>query len=110
MATCTIPISQYTCKVINELLESNSCETSFDITGAKIEAEFRNKLDGPVIFRFTTDNGSVLITGPTTFDRQDRNLVYPVGVYYGDWTITQPNGSPLFLWRQQITIENTYTK
>jgi len=113
MAECQeIALQDLGCLFINNLLNANQVIMSEDITNAIIEMTFRHQLNSEIVFDFSTEDGTIVITDAIngTFIRLERKLTYPPGIYYADTTIKYNNGTVLTLYRQKLEIKDSYTK
>lgn len=67
-----------------------------DLTGVSIKLEFRSapaSLGGSVIFRFTTADNSIIITGSGVARMVSRIMNVPRATYESDLVLTFPNGT-----------------
>lgn len=69
-----------------------SSKTPMNLTGVKIEMEFKNYESEPAVFKFSTDDNSITITALGVARMMPRTMNYPVAVYKTDLFITK-NGS-----------------
>lgn len=80
-------------KIFNGVGDS---KVPMDLTGILIELEFKvfpENFVSPVIFKFSTADGSITITGLGIARMMPRLMIYPKAIYITDPTLTFPNGT-----------------
>lgn len=79
----------------------------FDITGACITMQFRNKIGGKLAFEWSTTDATISIISPTEIYLLERKMNYPAHKYYYDFTVVMPDANSTTYTYFEGTIEIT---
>lgn len=108
--SCELNLYQMSCVFqYNEMLEDEYVFPE-DITGWKIELEFKPSFKAKTYFKFSTEDNTITITDAPAGKalRIGKQITVEPGNYYADLTITKPLGLPETWIRQEVEIKKTY--
>jgi hypothetical protein len=76
----------------------------FDITGACITMQFRNKVGGKLAFEWSTEDNTISVISATEIYLLARIMNYPAYTYYYDFTVVLPSGVTYTYFEGTLTI------
>jgi hypothetical protein len=88
-----------------DTFRGRSYQFPFDITGVTAICEFKNKINGPVIFSYRTDDNTItvdLVAKELVFT--ERLFDYPEGIYIYEVVLTLADGSTTAIPRDKLVI------